>query len=226
MKRLLPIIGAISLLAAACGGSSPYREQALSGNVLPEAVYFIIDTSDSMNDSVAVLGGGSDSKISVAKRALGDLVTELAGSVDLGLRSYPDPFLNYCNEGLLLQRLGPTSASQIREEVNGLVARSGTPTAEALEAAAADIRSYGEPTTVVLLSDGLSGCADPCMAARNLSSSTDWSVITIGFDLGSEGSSELRCIAQATGGQYVNASDGAELEALFSDPDRLFSVTG
>lgn len=209
-----------------CGGTSPYREQALSSATFPDAVYFVIDTSDSMNEQVSTLAGGTESKIDVAVRAVGDLASELESTSALGLRSYPNPASYPCNGGMLHQQLETTTGQAIESHVRGIRGSSNTPTAEALTAAADDIRRYGDPATVILLSDGYSTCDDPCTTARTLSTSTDWTVITIGFDLGDEGSDELRCIAEATGGQYVNVTDGAELEALFSDPDRLFSVTG
>lgn len=226
MKRHVLGLSLLAVVAISCGGPSPYRDQALTGNLKPEAVYFIIDTSDSMNEGVSVLGGGRESKIEVAKRSLSDLAGTLADSTDLAVRSYPDPFAGECNSGVLLQPIGRTTAQNVRSEVSRLYATNLTPTAEALRAAARDIQQYGKQTTVVLLSDGLSSCDDPCDAARDLNRSTDWTVVTIGFDLGSDGSGELRCIANATEGQYLNVADGAELEALFNDPDRLFSVTG
>jgi len=79
---------------------------------------------------------------------------------------------------------------------------------------------------VVLISDGLSNCGDPCDVVQRLSSTVDWRITTIGFDLGVSGSSELQCMADASGGSYLNASDGAELETIFSDATTLFSVSG
>ncbi|MDA2989736.1 MAG: hypothetical protein O2815_11730 [Actinomycetota bacterium] len=80
--------------------------------------------------------------------------------------------------------------------------------------------------TVVLVSDGLSSCDDPCFVAQELDPVTDWNFIAIGFDLLGDGAEELRCIADVTGGRYLSAADGAELEALFGDPNQLFRVTG
>ncbi len=186
----------------------------------------MIDTSGSMSDSVSTLGGTRSTKMSIASRALRDISIQLSGRSSIGLRSYPDPNGGQCNSGVLRSQLSESNGVALNNAISRLTPSGDTPTAEALRAAAADISRSGKPATVVLLSDGISNCADPCRAAIELSRSTDWKVITIGFDLGTSGSDELRCIADATGGRYLNASDGAALEELFRDARRIFSVTG
>jgi Ca-activated chloride channel family protein len=213
-------------VSVACGGESPYRDLALSPSKIPDSIYFLIDTSGSMSDSVSAVGGTRSTKMNIATRALSDISVQLSGRSTIGLRSYPDPNGGLCNSGVLRSQLSESNESALNNAISRLTPSGDTPTAEALRAAAADISRSGKPATVVLLSDGTSNCADPCSAAIELSRSTDWKVITIGFDLGASGSDELRCIADATGGRYLNASDGAALEELFRDARRIFSVTG
>ena len=226
MRTRSLLIGAVVPLVASCGGASPYRDDALSRGEVPDAVYFIIDTSESMNDRVSIVNGGSDRKIEIAARAVSGLASELNGLSQVGLRTYPDPRGRECNGGKLLVEIEEKSGRTVQSRVAGVRGESTTPTAEALIAAATDVRDHGSPVTVVLVSDGYSSCLEPCMAVEELSINTDWQIITVGFDLGDEGSEELRCIAGASGGKYVNAADGEELQELFGDPDRLFSVTG
>lgn len=216
----------LPVLVLGCGGASPYREEALSIEGAPESVYFIVDTSESMNDQVAIVNGGRDPKIEIAARAVSGLADDLNAVSQVGLRIYPDPLGSECNAGNLRIDLGRASGRIVKSQLAGIRGESMTPTAEALVAAARDVRAFGAPVTVVLVSDGYSSCDEPCSTVRRLSASTDWTIITVGFDLGNDGSEELRCIADAAGGKYVNAADGAELEELFGDPDRLFSVTG
>lgn len=216
----------ILVVVSACGGVSPYRDLATGAGNTPDAVYFLIDTSGSMDDRVQSIRGGSERKIDVAVRSVRQLAQELASSSKLALRSYPDPSAPICDSGILRSDLRFLDSSQINRSIDGLRAGGATPTAEALRAAATDIRRSGQPATLILLSDGFSTCEDPCSAAAELDRSTDWTVITIGFDLGNSGSDELACIADVTGGRYINASDGAALEELFSSSSQLFSVTG
>ena len=220
------LLVAITLLVGSCGGTSPYAEVALRASFPLETVYFVIDTSGSMADVVSrSVATSSLPKIESAQRALQSLTSILEPEIEIGIRSYPAAPDEECPSGRLDLALGQHDRATIDEVIAGLVADGRTPTAEALEAAAEDIVNHGRPVTVVLLSDGESNCDNPCAVVERLNMSTDWRIITVGFDISAEGADELRCIARATGGKYVSAADSTELEAAFSDPDRLFSVT-
>jgi len=223
--RFVPF-GLSAFLLSNCGGASPYRDLAEEFPALPSSVYFVIDSSGSMNEDVRALGGGQESKIRIARRSLRLLHDALGSSSRTTLRAFPGGRSTSCSSGQLVLGPGEHSRDDFRRAVDGLQGAGDTPTAEALRSVSSDIRSSGEPATVILLSDGMSSCDDPCFTAQELDPVTDWDFISIGFDLLGDGAVELRCIADVTGGRYLSASDGAELEELFGDPDQLFRVTG
>lgn len=229
MKHSHLTIAAVSLALlglVGCGGESPYRNQAFGSRSIPDSVFIIVDTSGSMEEQVTSLSGRLERKIDIASRSISTLTSQIPRSSAMGLWQYPDPWGYSCNDGLSLVDLSTGANDQVTNATRGLEAWGDTPTAEALEAAAASIRNQSGTTAVILISDGLSNCGDPCDVVQRLSSSVDWRITTIGFDLGVSGSSELRCMADASGGSYLNASDGAELETIFSDATTLFSVSG
>lgn len=228
MKRsiIVPMF-AMAMVMAGCTGTSPYADLALGAGAIPDTVYFVVDTSGSMLDPDRPRSGGSGRvKLDSAKRALSSIIDEISGSSSLGLRQYPGSVWDPCDVEPALLDLGRHSRSTLDRAVDGLFASGQTPTGEALEAAAQDIRAWGSEVTVVLISDGLSNCAPPCPIAEQLTATTPWTVITIGFDLGNADPAELVCIADVTGGRYISIEDGAQLEELFADPGQLFTVTG
>lgn len=229
MRRLLTSLATASLTLfglAACGGESPYRSQALGSATIPDSVLIIVDTSSSMEDEVTSLSGGLERKIDVASRSISTLVSQIPPSSATGLWQYPDPWGYSCNGGRSLVDLSAGANSQVRNATQSLEALGDTPTAEALESAARSVQNQPGTTAIILISDGLSNCGDPCAVVQRLNGTVDWRITTIGFDLGTSGSSELQCMADASGGKYLNASDGAELETIFADATKLFSVSG
>jgi hypothetical protein len=71
-------------------------------------------------------------------------------------------------------------------------------------------QSEDEPVNVVLVSDGRDSCnGDPCAAAAALKSAAPHVYVnTIGISLGAEA---VRCVADATGGAFVQAEDAGTL---------------
>ena len=59
---------------------------------------------------------------------------------------------------------------------------------------------------------GLSTCEDPCETAKEvIAEGFDLTVQAAGFQISSDGLDELKCIADATGGNTYEATDGDEL---------------
>ncbi len=179
------------------------------------AVHLVVDTSGSMLDPDPT----GRIKIEGAKSALLQFLDGAQLGTALGLRTYPDPTGGACNSGRLrypVERHEPAGVSAV---IRNLEPSGDTPTAEALLAAADDIRASGFPSaTLVLVSDGESTCSDPCEAARNIvASGLSVQVITVGFRISAEGAEELQCIASTTGGRYVDIDDSDQLEQVLRD---------
>lgn len=82
---------------------------------------------------------------------------------------------------------------------------------------AAKILNYRDTrATVILVSDGIESCnADPCALARELEKGgVDFTAHVIGFDVSRiEDPTQLSCLADETGGQYLTANNAVELLA-------------
>ena len=162
------------------------------------SVHFVVDVSGSM----------SGSPLAEAKEALATAVVGIPSSTAVGLRSYAGG----CGDGGVLRvPVALDNRDEFTTAVNGLVAGGGTPTDAALAAGVSDLPDTGD-RTLVLISDGQSGCGDPCAVAAGLVATEDvaFTVHTVGFNSGGVNAPELQCIADVSGGDYfeVDDSDG------------------
>jgi Ca-activated chloride channel family protein len=92
-----------------------------------------------------------------------------------------------------------------------------TPLTEAVRRAAADLKSTEEKATVILITDGIETCeADPCALGAELEASgVDFTAHVVGFGLTAEEGATVACLAENTGGSYIQAKDaGSLVEAL------------
>jgi lysophospholipase L1-like esterase len=175
------------------------------------AVMLLVDVSGSMADD----DGTGTVKLDGAKNALGSFITDVPDGVAVGLRTYPDG-TGDCGNGRLRKRIESLNRSRLGAEVRSLRADGGTPTAQALKAAAHDLQQFGAAaSTIVLVSDGESNCdrdGPVCDVAEKLASEGfDITVNTVGFQISEAGRTELECIARATGGVYSDIKTSAAL---------------
>lgn len=205
----------------ACNGRSPYADRAEQSNV-PSSVFLVVDTSGSMAEPTV----GNEAKIESAIRASSTLARSLQPEADIGIWSYPSATaIDLCTSGDLVLDLGSHSLSELSSSINGLLPYGDTPTAEALAAVRSEISGSAEAVTVVLVSDGMYTCGDPCPVAIAMAEDQGVEFVVVGFDVDPDATASLRCIAQSTGGRYFEATDGAALESLFADASVLFEVS-
>lgn len=175
---------------------------------------FVVDTSGSMGDPDSL----GQVKIVGARTSLLDFLAEVDGDTRLGLRTYPSG-AGDCASGRLRIPIGQRNTATMDATVRTLTPAGGTPTAEALVAAANDLRAAGSPNgTIILVSDGESGCADPCVAADDLrAAGLSIKVHTVALASSAGGVAELDCIAEKTGGRATSAGDTEELAAILAE---------
>jgi lysophospholipase L1-like esterase len=184
---------------------------------LGPTVMLVVDTSGSMGDPDAA----GTIKIDGARSSLLDFLGALPVGTNLGLRTYPSGSGD-CGDGFLRFPVVARNPIDMAALVRGLQPDGGTPTAEALLAAADDLRAVGSTdATIILVSDGESTCGDPCAAATEIENSgIDIQITAVGFQTSAAGTAQLQCIADATGGSYIDAGDTEDLE------DILVELTG
>ncbi len=182
----------------------------------PEGIVFILDASNSMNQSL----DATETKFDWAKQALTLVLEELAEDIPFavvafGHRISKDLEAESCLDIELLVPYGVHSdRSAILAQIAGLEAMGKTPLARALTFAAG---VAGEPTRLVLLTDGEETCGgDPLAAARDLCvGGTTLDVVAIGIS--PEVAALLGSLARTCGGQLVVTQDPRELPALFRE---------
>jgi len=200
------VLWATAPVAISSGQSAAAAPAGAAPSAAP--VMLIVDTSGSMGEDDD--NGGE--KIEGAKLALLDYVGSVDDEAILGLRTYPAAD-GGCDSGRQRIRLGKVNPERMSQTIRELEADGDTPTAEAMRAAAQELSDKGyERGTLVLVSDGESTCDDPCEAAKQISGQGfELDAITVGFRISESGREELRCIANALDGRYLDVDQGDEL---------------
>lgn len=160
-------------------------------------------------------------KISIARDTLRDVLGELPTNVALGLMAYGHNRRGDCSdiEVLVPPTPGPAAASAIVGAAEALSPKGKTPLTEAVRQAADAMRYTEERATVVLVTDGLETCeADPCALATELERlGVDFTTHVVGFGLSAEEGDAVRCLADNTGGTYIQAADAPSLNVALLD---------
>ena len=157
----------------------------------PPQSILVLDASGSMWGQIE-----GRAKIAIAREAVGTMLGGWSDG-DIGLMAYGHRRKGDCADIELLIEPGPMQAEAIRQQVQALNPVGMTPISASVRQAATLLRFTEQKATVILVSDGEETCnADPC-------------------ELGAE--AQLRCLAEATGGRYVQARDAGELSRALGD---------
>ena len=194
----------------------------------------VLDASKSMNEDA----GNGGTRLDAAKQAVDSLVDRLPKGAPLGLRVYGSKISEVsraegCKDTELTVPVGPLDKDALRSTVNGLTGKGRTPIGASLLAVPDDLGNAEGRRSVVLVTDGGDNCAppDPCKAAEEVAKrGVEMSISVVGFQVNERVRRQLRCIAEAGGGSYVDVGDadrlGGELSALLSRAFRAYEPTG
>lgn len=155
-------------------------------------------------------------KITIAQEVVAELLPTFPETQALGLTIYGHRRKGDCSDIETVVQPGLDTRSQIADAVNGISPKGKTPMTDAVQLAAEALRYTEEAATVILVSDGIETCApDPCAAARALEESgVDFTAHVVGFDVTeAEALRQMQCIADETGGSFIQASNASELSA-------------
>ena len=122
-----------------------------------------------------------------------------------------------CEDIELVVPPAPGAASAITAAANSMKFLGKTPLSAAVKQAAEALKYTEEKSTVILITDGMETCsADPCALGTELETNgVDFTAHVVGFGLTAEEGREVACLAENTGGKYLEASDAEALkEAL------------
>lgn len=187
-----------------------------------EDAMIVFDASGSMSGNLDTFSTVPQLRIDEVRRALRRVLPRAAQFRKIGLISYgPGPY-DQCNVSLDL-RPEPQAAKPIMRVVDSLRPAGQTPMTEAVEQAAGVLDYRNKPGVVVVLTDGQDTCnGDPCALGRKLrAESQGLTVHVIGFRLqsdfwlGAQSYMDAKCLAEETGGNYLNVQGEDDLARAF-----------
>ncbi|MGF1661180.1 MAG: VWA domain-containing protein [Kineosporiaceae bacterium] len=214
--------------ATSAQGPSPPSE-------VPGALLLILDASGSMKEP----DGAGGTRIETAKDALVRLVDSLPAETAVGLRVFGHRVPSRdkpqaCQDTENVVPVAAGDLDRLRSRIATTQALGETPLGLSLEQGAADLPDDRRGAMVVV-SDGLDECFDdglgppPCDVADQLGRN-GVRVEVVGLQVEPDGQRQLRCIAEATGGRFINVSDvedlGAELTAAQQRAQNSFEARG
>ena len=168
----------------------------------------VLDASGSMWGQI-----DGKSKIEIARKSMGSLVSGWNPNIHLGLIAYGHRRKGDCQDIETVLPVGPVNAKTFSAKVNGLMPKGKTPLGAAVRMAAEQLKFTEAKATVILVSDGLETCnVDPCKLSGELEAKgIDFTVHVIGFDIKKEEQAQLQCIADNTGGMFILAKNASGL---------------
>ncbi|MFD0917306.1 VWA domain-containing protein [Pseudahrensia aquimaris] len=207
MRNLKPL--AFGLWAALlCGSNQAYAQQAEAPT---SDVMIVFDGSGSMWGQI-----DGQAKIKIARETLSQSLTNMSLNARIGLIGYGHRQKGQCSDIETMVPVGNMSGNlnAIISAVNGINPKGKTPLSDAVTLAAKELKYTENAATVVLITDGLETCnADPCALARALErDGINFTAHVIGFGLSKDEGRQVACLAEETGGRYIEAGDGAALD--------------
>jgi Mg-chelatase subunit ChlD len=179
---------------------------------------FILDASNSMWGQIDGV-----SKIETARSVLSGLLADIGADTKVGLMAYGHRNKTSCDDIQVIAPVGADTPKQLIAALNKIQPTGMTPIAGALKAAGRTFANKSDNNNVVLISDGIETCnGDPCAVAGALSSAgIKTRVHVIGFDVDEAARKQLKCIADAGHGTYLNAKNAGELKVAVAEVKKV-----
>jgi Ca-activated chloride channel family protein len=182
--------------------------------VAAERVIIVLDGSGSM---WAQIDGVP--RISIARDTLRTVLGEIPEDLELGLMTYGHRERGNCADIELLVPAGAGTADAITAAADAINPRGMTPISDAVRLAAEELRYTEERATVILITDGLETCeVDPCQLASELEGlGIDFTTHVVGFGLSDAEGQQVACLAENTGGRYIQAENQESLISALNE---------
>lgn len=196
----------------------PLLAQSGSGKTI-----IILDASGSMWGQI-----DGKPKVEIAREVVADLMGTLDPNLEIGLMAYGHREKGNCDDIELLVAPTKGDRSAFLAKVNSIIPKGKTPLTDAVEQAAQFLKFEENPANVILISDGLETCdRDPCALAGELAAKgINFKAHIVAFDLTAEESDSFRCLADETGGEFLQAQNASTLkDALEMAIDALMAPT-
>lgn len=185
-------------------------------------VEIVLDSSGSMANKM-----DGKTRMKLAKEAIKEFMSSLPKEANVGLRVYghkgtgsdKDKEMS-CSSNELVYRVQPYHSSELDQALGKFQPAGWTPLAKAIELASQDLAKFSgdkNHNIIFIVSDGMETCGgDPVNAAALLKNSHIKPVVNIvGFDLDKNGQAQLKAVAEAAGGTFVDVKDQQQLRDQF-----------
>ena len=191
------------------------------------ALQIILDSSGSMAGEI-----NGQPKMVLAKAALLGFIEQIPETAQVAFRVYGHTGSNEeidraesCQGSELFYPFQPLNITTLETALEAFEPTGWTPIARSLEAAQTDFNNIdriGGANFIYLVSDGIETCdGDPITAARTLHESDIQAVINvIGFDVDAEAAAQLQAVAEAGGGEYIEARTESDIRMAFDETSR------
>ncbi len=168
----------------------------------------ILDGSGSMWGQI-----DGKAKLEIARAALTEVLASVPADTELGFMAYGHREKGSCDDIEMMVAPAKGSGAAIAQAAAGMKFLGKTPLTEAVRRAAVELKSTEEKATVILITDGIETCeADPCALGAELEASgVDFTAHVVGFGLTADEGKQVACLAENTGGKYIEAKDAASL---------------
>jgi Ca-activated chloride channel family protein len=177
--------------------------------VAADKAIIVLDASGSMWGQI-----DGRPKLEIARETLRTVLQTIPADMELGLMAYGHREKGKCDDIELVVPPQAGSASAIAAAADSMNFLGKTPLSAAVREAAEALKYTEDKATVILITDGLETCnADPCALGADLEKSgLAFTAHVVGFGLTAEEGKQVACLAENTGGKYVQAADAAGLE--------------
>lgn len=191
--------------------------QSVPASQATNRLVIAIDASGSMAGRI-----GGETKMSAAKAAAADFLRGVPESVQVGLVAFGHVGNNSasgkddsCRGVETVYPVSTADSARINQSLQSFDATGWTPLAAAIRQAGSSFTPSNTPggQVVYVVSDGIETCGgDPVAAARTLNAGAVKAVVNvIGFDLGAADRAQLREVAEAGGGEFIEVDTAADL---------------
>ena len=181
---------------------------------------FVVDFSNSMSEYVE-----NETKVNLVKKMLNHIIPQISPETQVGMRVYGHNCnifaLQACRSSELIVPIEKGNNYKITSAISKLKPRGMTPITYSLkQAVKKDLENIDGKKHIILLTDGGENCDEsPCDYAISLiKTRRDINIDVIAFNVhDSDDLAQLRCTADVTGGQFIEAETNAQLVQSMED---------
>ncbi|RWN62999.1 VWA domain-containing protein [Mesorhizobium sp.] len=174
-----------------------------------DRVVIVLDASGSMWAQI-----DGKPKLEIARESLRTVLQTVPADKEIGFVAYGHREKGSCEDIELIVPPQAGSAGAVSTAADSLKFIGKTPLTSAVRQAAEALKYTEDKATVILITDGLETCkGDPCALGSELrAAGVDFTVNVVGFGLTADEGRQVACLADNTGGKYIQASDEKALQ--------------